>query len=440
WKTIRDTAAVSVSSNQTWTWKVPIVDVTGTSVTLPTNVTFALRYDSSAGTFWDNNSPYGSIQNYVRTLAPQCYISSIDNSVDLNGLFNVETGCYSDLPFTQPPQFRLDNNQFQTTYSYFLNTTALSNGPHVAEVQAYLPGSKVVAGDLKLNFNVKNAVKFVDQWAPLGASTSAWDVITDDTGAVYIGAETGVYKFAKYGDAAPVQNFTGPLATGFMNNIALDDSKNLYILTSSLSKFLANGNVDTTFGTNGSVSFGQTSFGSTSFCYPGYMNVVGGYILISDTCNERIVKLSISTGAFVDEFTLLKTGDFGILSSISKSPRGNFVVSREVYNQPNMLFEIRPADFGIVGSLQLDTHIGSIAAFSVTATKWFITSNFDNSVFVIDAATGKTLGKWNGNGGVDGTPGHMDPIRGSILLSDGTVAAMSVTGAALQRFSQTLLV
>ncbi|KAJ3319729.1 hypothetical protein HDU76_000457 [Blyttiomyces sp. JEL0837] len=442
WKTIYDTPAVNVSSNQTWTWKVPVASVTGNSATLPTNVTFAIKYASSAGTFWDNNFEWGSIQNYNHALAPICYINNIDPASTIDGLLNLNVGCYSDLKFVQPPPFRLDKHRFKQTSSYFLNSTELSNGPHVAEVQAVLDGSKTAVGGLQVGFNVKNTVKFLDQWAPLGFSrdVEGWSVISDDSGAVYIGDNNGtVHKFAKYGDATAVKTYSSPLVGAYINQIGVDASQNVYVLTSALSKFFANGTLDMTFGTNGSVTFYDQSFGSSTFCYAGFMNVVGGFVFISDTCNERIVKLSIDSGAFLGEFSL-KTPEFGIVSVLSKSTRGNLLVSRDVNQEPNIIFEMDPSNFGIVGSLQLETYVSSVRGISVTSSKYFISDDSDESVLIVDATNGKTLGKWTGSGGVDGTPGHFGVLRGSLVLSDGSFAAMSVGGAALQRFSQTLLV
>ncbi|KAJ3319728.1 hypothetical protein HDU76_000456 [Blyttiomyces sp. JEL0837] len=439
WTTSNETPAVSISSNQTWMWKVPVADATKNSATLPANVTYALKYVSSAGTFWDNNyqSALGYNENYLRLLAPTCYNYNIDSASDLSGLLNLDAACYSD-SFPITIQFRLDNNEYQSS-TLLINSTALSNGPHVAQVQALIEGSDFAAGELKVGFNVKHTVKFLDQWAPIGPSASGGAVITDDNGSIYIGDDKGtIYKFAKYGDKTAVQTYSNPLVSSSISNIALDTSQNVYVLTKALSKFFANGTLDMSFGTSGSVSFDQQQFGSSKFCRAGYMNVIGGFIFISDTCNKRLVKLSLTTGAFVDELSLKETEN-GYVSFITKSVKGNLIVSRVVYQQPDIIHEIDPSTFHIVGSLQLDTIYTQIEGISVTPTKYFISDGFAKTVRVVDAITGKTIGTWNGSGGVDGTPGHFGDLRGSIVLGDDSFAAMSVSGAALQRFSQTLL-
>ncbi|KAJ3308912.1 hypothetical protein HDU76_003779 [Blyttiomyces sp. JEL0837] len=447
WQTIHDSSATSVKSNQTWSWKV---NVANSSKALPPNVTYAIHYISSAGSFWDNNYQ----NNYYRILSPQCNIINIATppAIVSSGIYNVDANCYSDLPIIQPSQFRLDNNPFMNiTTTYLLNASSLANGLHTAEVRAFAVGSDVVAGGFVQEFVVKNTVTYLGEWIPdhdESVYQNAWSVEKDSARRIYFGDDLGrVKRYPSFGvSGQPDLIFSNPYLTSDVNFVSVDNSTgDVYAMSYTLYKYFANGTWDVSFGNGaGNVTFGDTVFGSSKFCNPGSMRFTNGFIFIGDSCNGRIVKLS-SNGTFLSEVLIPAAYDnAGIVGYLgTSSTTNNLLASVEAYQHPTLILEIDPVTLTTIKNYTLSRTDYYIDGIVTTPTQLFFTSQYENSVVVVDIKTGKTVGQWNGSGGYDypapSTPGHFDVIRDLVLLDGDRVAALSVTGGSLQVFSQKLL-
>ncbi|KAJ3273237.1 hypothetical protein HDU76_010829, partial [Blyttiomyces sp. JEL0837] len=159
WKTIQDTPAIPHPDTKTWTWNFGIAD----PKLIPKNITYAIHYISSAGSFWDNNAK-GSEPNFTLDIAPYCSIESLPAKTTANtGLITVYAGCYSEYfnDLSSASEFRIDGNLFTSAGAadqYNINTTALANGEHTAEVRLLFPGTNAVFGSLKRVFSVDNTV------------------------------------------------------------------------------------------------------------------------------------------------------------------------------------------------------------------------------------------------------------------------------------------
>ncbi|KAJ3297812.1 hypothetical protein HDU76_006522 [Blyttiomyces sp. JEL0837] len=159
WKTTHDTAAVYVPANKTWSYNV----VVGDAVSVPYNVFFAVKYTSSAGTFWDNNI-YSPGSNYAAYLGATCEITNLPSKVTRStGVITVNADCSTQTEISfGTAEFVIDGvayAQVDGTYGkYSVNTTALTNGQHVAQYRLPYPSSKFYIAHAEISFTVDNTV------------------------------------------------------------------------------------------------------------------------------------------------------------------------------------------------------------------------------------------------------------------------------------------
>ncbi|KAJ3326872.1 hypothetical protein HDU76_012557, partial [Blyttiomyces sp. JEL0837] len=451
WGTVHKFEAVPAPKKE-WTWSIPVAKVSKHSH-LPDSFLYAIYYKSTVGPFKYNDT-------YTYDIAPTCqidYLPDKSTGKKLSGNYAGGLFCRSQLqnldilpPY--PYNFRLDNQPFKQADSYEFYTTDLTNGLHSAEMKVYLSGSTdVVIADVKVEFEVLSSVRFLGTWAPDGfymrnyfmRLSRAMD--RDSAGNFYLGDDFGrVLKFEKFGDATPIQTFSSPAVNDTVMSISVDDSNNIFVKTHArvVFKFLPDGTLDNSFGVNGAVSLNGASSGATN-CANDHVKVIEEFVFVTDSCNGAIVKFSSTTGAVISEYNL-PINEIGYISKSSTS--GTLLISHERPNRNATILEVNPTTFETVNTITIDSNSAPllITGIATTTSHWFILSQNRAAVLVIDPTSGKVVGEWSGGGGADyiiPTPGRFGFFVGDLLaLEDGTFVALDATGAAVQRFSQTLLV
>ncbi|KAJ3332418.1 hypothetical protein HDU76_000285 [Blyttiomyces sp. JEL0837] len=438
----------SYFSTQTWTWNIPVAVLYNNTIELPANLRYNVIF---------NSSTYGLIKLFETyttiNLAPECFFDNIppkSSGIKLNGVYTQNCYCRSyinNFELNDRISTRIDDNPFGSGFQFF--TTNFTNGLHVAEAKYTVSkgNEQVAAGSFFWEFDVLNTVRSVGQWVPNGFGSTygvrisrAVDRALD--GRFYWGDDNQrVYQFAAFGDSLDAS----------VQSISVDEMNNIFIATRAVTMFklLPDGTLDERFATGGIfLPFGY--FGSLEICNTDYIRAIGDFIVINDSCNGRILKLSATTADFIAEL-LFPSGQPGYLSKPTTS--GNILVSLEGSATNATIAEVNPSSFEIVRivNIELEPNLKfgapptvQITGIAATESHWLIALQSRSSVLIVDPATAKVVGQWNGGGGPDSyipTPGRFGSTVGDVLtLEDGSFVVLDVVGAALQRFNQTMLI
>ncbi|KAJ3404027.1 hypothetical protein HDV05_007405, partial [Chytridiales sp. JEL 0842] len=468
WKTTIDTPATPHPNNNTWSWDFSVFNFTSTSATdpsalvnLPENIKYAVQYKSasSAGPFWANNNGL----DYLKTLKPilQSPEPSALSSKPLNGLISPYFGFSSDLELSTP-YLKIDNEPFTNTTVVTINTLNLTEASHTLTVQSRLPATGAVIYTQTIPFTVKNTIRFKDQWVPAlpkeldenpgYGSPASWSNVLDSKGRYWMSydgkGQNFIARYSSYGTSdAPEAVFKIDVG-GYITSLNVDDDGNVYAILSmgAMYKLTSTGQLDSTFGTQGKLDFHEINIDNTRICYPGYSKVFKNSIFISDTCNQRLVRLSTSTGKALSAY---KFDINGITTAVSvSSDNQKLLLLVDPYDAPQSVasFEIKEE----TTELPQPT-IVTFADEVVQSASGFIEKNNQlwiahaSALSVVDLSNGKVMGSWNGSGGqrIEGsdyyarvgvTPGRIGIAASVVGLTNGDVAVLGVEGGIIERF------
>ena len=194
--------------------------------------------------------------------------------------------------------------------------------------------------------------------------------------------------------------------------------------------WLPDGTLDTDFGTNGVLVLGET-YGSTTLCFPADMAVYNERLVIVDSCNARLVRLTLD-GAFIDERAL--GGMFAGRVKVEGATLWISTLNFDALSQLHVALVALDDAFVQVESVELDARIGQIESFAVDdAGIW--ASGYDG---VLHRATRDGTADVGFSGGLDAldVPGANQGLSVLAPLSDGRVVGLDRSANQLEVFSE----
>ncbi|MGA9523050.1 MAG: hypothetical protein WBV82_16395 [Myxococcaceae bacterium] len=427
WQNSNEAQATFVSGHD-WTFTTPSLG----NASLPEEVQFAVRYRVGGNEYWDNNNG----QNYKYRLAPQFVPSHDDLSKPVSGILTWSGGFMTDLA-VQGHRARLDSGAWTDGNILTFSTLPLADGTHSATFEVTLQGG--YSTSQTVSFTARNRVQPTGAWAltlpnPVHTSGYPWDAEIDGAGRVYVlWDDYTVQRYDTYGTASAPFNIA---TVGSAMGVTVDASDRVYVLAPfgvapGVHRFLSSGQVDTSWGQQGVMDLNGV-YDEATICYPGFFAAVGNELLLSDTCNSRILRFD-AQGAFVDALWLDSV--HGIAAGLHWDAAANTVYIGQ---------ERRITAIGLgSGTMQEAWHldlpqgtIGMVQGLSRSADGSFWVLDSSNRLLVFDA-NGNALTIWNG-GSVDTFVGAFPLGRALVSLQDGSFAVLSVDAHRFERFSPTL--
>ncbi len=423
WASAQDAEARWVSG-QDWRFEVAL----GTPQPLPDSVDFAVRFRSGGVDAWDNHGG----DNYRLDVRP-VFTAAFDASAPFAGILSLSGSFRTDLP-REGQSARLDGQPFQTLDALTFTTLGLADGAHTAEFRFEAKGGYQELAARP--FTVRNRITPLSSWtlpqlAP--ASEFPWDAVVAADGKVYaLWSDGTVARSPSTGSAAAP--FVYP-ALPSAARIAVDGLGRLYVLASNgaptLTRLLPSGARDAAFGQGGTVSL-SGSYDGSSVCYAGYVSVAGPRVIVSDTCNERLLVLD-ETGAFRQALQYLP--DYS-------------AISHQVFFDGTRLwapswsrvlkFLWNGSDFVPDGALALQglTLPSTEGVVLSQGLLWLVEGS--DRLLAVNATTGALEARWQCGGEKLGLLGEAALPRSLALLPDGTLGVLGATSKTFERFAATL--
>lgn len=427
WKTVAE-APATFAGGHDWAFKTGIL---GSATSLPDEIKFAVRYAVDGREYWDNNG--GADFGYA--LRPKISVNggNEDTSRPVSGVLTYQAFFQSSLPVASS-RSRLDAQPWVDGTLLIFSTDGLADGQHTLTFEVTLEGGFVQQTSFPIV--VKNRIQPLGGWAPAPPNPVhtvgyPWDAAIGPSGSIYvIWDDYGVTRHDAYGSTtAPFVYSTIQSA----QSLTVDASERLYVLAShgpstGIHRFLPDGQLDTTWGLQGVVSLNGT-FAGSSICYPGFLAALGNEVLLSDTCNSRVLRFD-AQGSFADALNFAEAD--GITQSISVSGNTAYIAQSKRVTAA----QVKAGALQAVSHLEIaDGVLGGIRAtwWSTDGNLWSLSNN---RLVVIDAQ-GQVQAEWQG-GSEPGFVGAFPLARAMLQLPDGTFAVLSTDAKRFERFSQTL--
>ncbi|KAI8826743.1 uncharacterized protein EV422DRAFT_8640 [Fimicolochytrium jonesii] len=323
WKTVADVDARFAKDTKEFAWTVVLPDGLH-----PTNVVYAVRYDSSKGTFWDNNngknyvvpvdypvlaptatapptpsststapaqtSTPGSGQTFALALTPDQPTTNVEGVIEFQPVLSSDPQSLVGFVDSQAP--------VAFTSAFAINTGKLSNGVHTVTIRAEFGDSAQIATQ---QFTVNNTLKFVDMWKPVNTvdqDFSDSSLVAQD-GKVYVAYEKTVARYASYGAAEPEQIFDGYVQSKYIG------ISGFTVHDGVVTTLFSNGDLEqrtyynepiTMFGNQGKVNVNDIPDISNWCSFASLMHVEAKQLLLGNSCQAgRIFKFDILTGKYL---------------------------------------------------------------------------------------------------------------------------------------------
>lgn len=426
WKTVAQTQA-TFDGGHDWTFTTPTV---GTPTTLPEDLQFVVRYTFNGTEYWDNNGG----KNFRYALRPKFSVSGIgDTSRPVSGVLSYNAIFQTALPIAGY-RSRLDAEPWVDGTLLTFSTHGLADGPHTLTFEVTLEGGFIHQTSLPIL--VKNRIQPLGEWKldlpnPNHTAGYPWDAAIDSAGRIYtIWDDHQVTRHDAFGTSNPPFLFP---AVPSAQSVTVDASDRLYVLAPfgsaiGIHRFLPNGQVDTSYGQQGVQTLSGTFAGAT-ICYPGYFSALGNELLLSDTCNSRVLRFD-ANGAFVQALNFAEAD--GITQSISVAGNTAYIA------QGRRVTAVQLNN----GTLQKVSHLAVAdgTLVGISATWWSSDGNLwslSNNRLVVLNPHGQVEAEWYG-GSVPDFVGAFPLARAMLQLPDGTFAILSVDGKRFQRFDNSL--
>ncbi len=424
WKTWTDADAGWVRG-QDWHFEVGL----GTPAPLPDGVDFAVRLRSGGVDAWDSKGG----ANHHHDVRP-VFTPNFQPTAPLAGIITLGGNFKTDLPRFRVST-RLDGQPFGVQDYLTFSTLPLTDGAHTAQFRFEAQGGyREVAS---LAFGVKNRVTPLSAWTlpTVGPDTDyPWDGTVGADGKVYVlWSDGSVARSESAGSATPP--FVYPRVPS-AHRIAVDASGRLYVLvannTGTLTRLLPSGAADPSFGAGGTVTLNGTYAGS-AVCFAGYVAVAGPRIIVSDTCNERLL-------VFDEAATLRQT---------LQLPPDFSAVSHQVFFDGAKLwvpswsrvlrYRWTGSAFTADGQVPLPDGVIVSSADGVALANgllWIIDGNA--RLLAVNPASGALEATWRFGEQKLSLLGEASLPRAMALLPDGTLGVTAATSKTFERFSTTL--
>ncbi len=400
---------------------------------LPDEVQYAVRYRVGGNEHWDNNRG----ENYRYRLAPRFVPSHGDLSRPQSGVLTWSGSFMTDLAIDSS-RVRLDASPWSDGGMLTFSTLPLTNGPHKLTYEVTLEGGYTTSETV--TFNVRNRVQPTGTWAltlpnPVHTVGYPWDAAADSSGRVYVlWDDYTVQRYDRFGTALAPLNIP---TFGSAMDVTVDASDRVYVLAPfgvapGIHRFLPSGQVDTSWGQQGVIDLGGI-YDAAPICYAGYFVAAGNAILLSDTCNSRILRFD-AQGHFVDAVWL------DPVQGTAAGLHWDAATNTAWVGQTGRLTALDLSS----GAMQVASHVdlaqgalGGVQGLARAVDGSFWVLDTTNRLVVFDA-TGNELTAWSG-GSVDFFAGAFPLGRALLSLEDGTFAVLSVDARRFERFSAALL-
>ncbi|MCB9655293.1 MAG: hypothetical protein H6729_14320 [Deltaproteobacteria bacterium] len=472
WATWRD--AMGQRDGEEWVVRCP---VEGDAIE---TVDFALAFEADGKTFWDNNDR----KNFVHRVLPIITDAGFGDiaSIAASGIRLYRAHAASDLPITGVRVY-VDGQLWKTleplevgsgydSPGFFergdirvvLPLTDLSDGGHTLSLD-------VSVGDRSRHFDpvsflVASDLFREESWATNVANDSTpWDIEVAPDGAVYLMRDYLVEKYDAFGDPEPSVVFELPPVNHTGRRITVDPEGRVYGIYpgQDLVRWLSDGTLDSSFGTGGLVKL-DGAYEGTQICFPTSVAATSARIYVSDSCNSRVLSFDVD-GRFVEAVKLGLVGEGLSISGNIVYEAGNLWVVRTAYRWRSRAadegdagararldaaetFLVRLTDANVSGGgggsgqatgltveevLEVDADVGAPQDFAVTAAGFWMVDGSSRTLHFVDR-TGQRVSTWCGGGRID-LPGALDLPQGVGVLSDGSVAVLSVGTNRVERFA-----
>ena len=413
-------------------------------------VTFALRLDTNGQSAWD--AANGA--NYTQRLAPSLGAASLagDTTFAAGGIRLLSGGVTTALPVDRigvhidgGPQIALGPLQtnglaglgFSSngSFLYPFDSTPLADGDHTLAVEA--AAGPFVRTFAPIAFRVAHGISYRKTWSLTPEATGAtWDFARDARGNVYLLGERDVREYPSFDAPSPSLTFAPADANATLMDLDLDSNGNVYALGgTSLVRWLPTGAIDTSFGANGVLDFGNGTWGTSGVCYPANLAIAGADLFIVDSCNARVLRLTLG-GTFVDELDLAIAGAYTNASRTFVLGDAVWVSRMRGYGSDAIRELVRLARSS--SHLQVDTTItldpaaSDVDAFAIGANDAW-TSDIAGNVRHLDLG-GHVLATWLGGAGDLALPGALGIVKHIEPIGPSSIAVLSVDGGQIVYF------
>ncbi|KAJ3210251.1 hypothetical protein HDU67_005444 [Dinochytrium kinnereticum] len=450
-ETFFDSPATPQAGNNSWTWSIPVAS---TLSALPERVNFELLY-----------KPFGSLTSFnlsppltpTRMILPR-YELTVNGVTLTNGISDLGTGratgimnftitTTTDLPL-DPPQAKFDDAPFTTfgipeNAAFTLDTSTLTNGVHTFTVRVPAAGGKEGGAALEISSQVTvgNRVKLIERWLPkrpagVGVEVDPSGGFAADGEKVYFAwGSRGVARYARFGESGDPEVFYKTLDDTFsfdtITALSLFDNK-LYALATETAKIMrwnADGNLDATFGKNGVLSLYGSKLADNFLCSAFDMTVVGGFVFVSDSCNNRVLKFTLE-GSVIAELNL-----FAPVTYLTNDGTDLYVGTAAGFEDTRIRV-IKPTTFTNPSTSTLLRGSRSLARLCVG--KEYLVASEGSAVRYFNRSSGASTTRWIGGGGWEKPlPGTVGNVKSVVALVDGNFAVADQFG--VMKFGGTVL-
>jgi len=407
---------------------------------LPAEVLYAVRYEVLGQEYWDNNG--GS--DFRHTLAPvfsQNYYF-FDLQKPISGVLNIGGSYRTDLPLGAA-RARVDARDWVDGPNVTFSTAELGDGAHTVEVRVRIEGGGEVSNTIP--FTVANQVTPLARWTPAGpqgvAIGDAWAAAVDGAGQIYIApgnswsSNAAVLRYPTWGSDAPVAYAALPNG-GRAQSLTVDEAGRVYAVVAysnkAIARFTTAGALDATFGTGGVASLEGAIMGQP-ICYAGAVAVNTHHVYVTDTCNQRVVRLTLAG---------VPDGSIGMPDNGYPIPAGLFV-------DEDGLWVLRSHQiFRIADSADTAMSVAHVIDLEPTLNgpKSFVHNPDDGTFWVGEGVagvavvheSGARLGAWYGGSGTYDLAGAFSLPQDVVRFPNGDVAVLGAEGPRMVRFDGAL--
>jgi hypothetical protein len=405
-------------------------------------VEFAVRLEADDEEAWDNKSG----ANYRHQLAPSLGAQWITpaSDVGLNGVLVLDASVTTELgvdgaylQFDAGSEVALPEavwEPMQTALGYSKSgvhwafaTDDLAEGPHTVTLT-------LEAGPFRrtlppLSFTVDRRVQSLDS-LELVEGTTAWDFAFDAKGGLYVATDRQVFVYDQLGGEP--RAFSETPEAGYLRELTVDDRGRVYALHTrdALARWLPDGTLDASFGTNG-VRILSENYGSSTLCFPADIVVYNERLVIVDSCNARLLRLTLE-GDFIDERAL--DGMFAGRVKVEGPTLWISTLTFDALSQMHVSLVALDDAFREVETVELDARIGQIEAFAVDDAGIWV-SGYDGVLHRAARDGTADVGFAGGFRSLD-LPGANEGLSVLQPLTEGRVLGLDRSGNQLELFGE----
>ncbi|KAJ3104403.1 hypothetical protein HDU97_009282 [Phlyctochytrium planicorne] len=431
WKTFQDTPAMPKAFDL-WDFKFPVANA---DLTLSPNVQFAIQFkNSETSSFWLNNDS----NNYAKNLQPTIY-TNFEKTPTFTGIVPLYLSTFSDLNIGSF-KVRVDGSEWKEftpgpyATGYYVQTNLISNGKHNMDIVVSLKDGPEIFS-VAYPFIVDNHISFKGQWTPKPPASlptealSSWTA-TARNGKVYFGfGAASAARYSSFGSTdAPEVVYTAKSGNYDTAQKLAVDATSVYMLNRGNRVFKFDektGALDTAFASNGTLVVDSTVvLDGKNICYPSDLTVVGENLFVSDSCNGRILKFTLS-GKFVSA----RQYKSDVLTLVISSTPSTLITT--LYSYPVLTIqETNPVDFSVISSNTYEIGGAVDSILKLSDGTYAVIFQGSNLIYLKD---GKTVASFRGMGSTL-MPGSFSIGKALSVLDDDSIFLVSVEGASLQKF------